>query len=233
VSDRHPTTHVARAATWEAFDEAAPTYDAWYASPHGQRAATAERALLDALLAPFPHAARTLDIGCGTGYFTGWLASRRPRVVGLDRAPAMLSALRRQHPRLPVVLADAHQLPFPRGAFDVAVFVATLEFLERPGEALTEAVRVARRGVVLVALNRWSLGGLSRRWGPQARRPLLGMAHDYAVPALVTLLRQAARERLERLRWASTLFPDGLWRVCAPIPLGDVLGVVGVLRSRP
>jgi ubiquinone/menaquinone biosynthesis C-methylase UbiE len=129
------------------------------------------------------------------------------------------------------VLGDAHQLPFPRGAFDVAVFVATLEFLERPGEALTEAVRVARRGVVLVTLNRWSLGGLSRRWGPQARRPLLGTAHDYAFPALVTLLRQAARERLERLRWTSALFPDGLWRVRAPVPLGDVLGVAAVLRS--
>jgi hypothetical protein len=98
---------------------------------------------------------------------------------------------------------------------------------------LTEAVRVARRGVVLVVLNRWSLGGLSRRWGPQARRPLLGTAHDYAVPALVTRLRQAAHGRLARLRWTSALFPDGLWRVRAPVPLGDVLGVVGVLRSRP
>jgi ubiquinone/menaquinone biosynthesis C-methylase UbiE len=131
------------------------------------------------------------------------------------------------------VLADAHQLPCRGGAFDVAAFVATLEFLERPGEALTEAVRVARQGLVLVVLNRWSLGGLSRRWGPQARRPLFGTAHDYAVPALVKLFRQAARERLERLRWTSALFPDGLWHVRAPVPLGDVLGVVSVLRSRP
>jgi hypothetical protein len=92
-------------------------------------------------------------------------------------------------------------------------------------------VRVAQHGVVLVVLNRWSLGGLSRRWGPQARRPLLGTAHDYAVPALARLLRNAARGRLARLRWASALFPDGLWRVCAPVPLGDVLGMVGVLRS--
>jgi ArsR family transcriptional regulator len=174
-----------------------------------------------------------LDVGCGTGQFTGWLAARFPRVVGLDRAPAMLAVLCHQHPRLPVVLADAHRLPFSRGAFDVAVFVATLEFLERPAEALAEAVRVARQGVVLVVLNRWSLGGLSRRWGRQARRPLLGTAHDCAVPAVVRLLRQAARGRLARLRWTSTLFPDGLWRVRAPVPLGDVLGVVGVLRSPP
>jgi ubiquinone/menaquinone biosynthesis C-methylase UbiE len=132
---------------------------------------------------------------------------------------------------LPVVLADAHQLPLRRAAVDVAVFVTTLEFLERPGEALAEAVRIARRGVVVVILNRWSLGGLSRRWGRQARRPLLGTARDYAVPEMVRLLRQAAGERLDRLRWTSTLFPDGLWRVRAPVPLGDLLGVVAVLRS--
>jgi ubiquinone/menaquinone biosynthesis C-methylase UbiE len=222
-----------RAASWEAFEDAAPTYEAWYASPRGQRVEAAERALLEWLLAPFPGEARVLEVGCGTGAFTGWLATRGAGVVGLDRAPAMLVALRRRHPRLPVVLADAHQLPFRGGAFDVAAFVATLEFLERPGEALTEAVRVARQGLVLVVLNRWSLGGLSRRWGPQARRPLFGTAHDYAVPALVKLLRQAARERLERLRWTSALFPDGLWHVRAPVPLGDVLGVVSVLRSRP
>jgi SAM-dependent methyltransferase len=122
-------------------------------------------------------------------------------------------------------------LPFRGATVDVAVCVTTLEFLERPDEALAEAVRVARRGVVLVVLNRWSLGGLSRRWGPQSRRPLLGLARDYAVPALVGHLRQAAGGRLERLRWTSALFPDGLWRVRAPVPLGDVLGVAAVLRS--
>jgi SAM-dependent methyltransferase len=229
VPDRHPATRVA--ASWEAFEQAAATYEAWYARPRGQRAAAAERALLDWLLAPFPRAACVLDVGCGTGHFTGWLASRGSRVIGLERAPAMLAGLRRRHPRLPVVLADAHRLPFRGATVDVAVCVTTLEFLERPDEALAEAVRVARRGVVLVVLNRWSLGGLSRRWGPQSRRPLLGLARDYAVPALVGHLRQAAGGRLERLRWTSALFPDGLWRVRAPVPLGDVLGVAAVLRS--
>jgi ubiquinone/menaquinone biosynthesis C-methylase UbiE len=231
MPDRRPAARVAGAASWEAFEQAAATYEAWYASPRGQRAAAAERALLERLLAPFSHPAHVLEIGCGTGHFTGWLAARYPRVVGLDRAPAMLGMLRRGHPRLPVVLADAHQLPLRRAAVDVAVFVTTLEFLERPGEALAEAVRIARRGVVVVILNRWSLGGLSRRWGRQARRPLLGTARDYAVPEMVRLLRQAAGERLDRLRWTSTLFPDGLWRVRAPVPLGDLLGVVAVLRS--
>jgi SAM-dependent methyltransferase len=143
----------------------------------------------------------------------------------------MLAGLRRRHPRLPVVLADARRLPIRRVAVDVAVFVTTLEFLDNPRAALAEAVRVARHGIVLVVRNPWNLGGLSRRWGPQARRPLLGAARDAALPTLVRLLREAAGGRLAQLRWTSTLFPDGLWGGRAPVPLGDVLGLVAMLRS--
>jgi ubiquinone/menaquinone biosynthesis C-methylase UbiE len=81
VPDRRATPRIAHATSWEAFDPAAPTYEAWYATPRGQRAAAAEQALLDWLLAPFPHAASVLDVGCGTGHFTRWLAARFPHVV--------------------------------------------------------------------------------------------------------------------------------------------------------
>lgn len=118
-------------------------------------------------------------------------------------------------------------------AVDVALFVTTPEFLEDPCTALSEAVRIARRGVAVVALNRWSVGGLSRRWGPQARRPLLGRARDYSIASLRAMLRAAAGERLREIRWASTLFPDGLWKLRAQIPLGDVIGMAALLATPP
>jgi hypothetical protein len=31
------------------------------------------------------------------------------------------------------------------------------------------------------------------------------------------------------MRWASTLFPDGLWRQRARLPVGDVLGLAAVI----
>ena len=68
---------------------------------------------------------------------------------------------------------DAHGLPFWPRAVELSVFVATLEFLERPAVALAEAVRVSRRGLLAVALNRWSPGGLNRRWGPRPISPCL------------------------------------------------------------
>jgi hypothetical protein len=103
--------------------------------------------------------------------------------------------------------------------------VTTLEFLDDPPKALAEAVRVARQGIILVVLNRWSVGGFSRRWGPQACQPLLGRARDYSVWTLRAAVEKAAGGRMERIHWASTLFPTCLWRLRGPVPVGDVIGM--------
>jgi len=216
---------------WTIFERAAGQYEAWYGTAAGRRADQAERALLEWLLQRFPTAGSVLDVGCGTGHFMAWLATQRLWALGLERAPAMLAEMRLKWPYLPAVLGDAHQLPFRSGAVDVVLFVTALEFLEEPAAALAEAVRVARQGVVVVALNRWSLGGLSRRWGAQAKRPLLGQARDYSMSELQTQVRRAAGPRLQAVYWASTLLPNGLWRRCVHIALGDVLGLTAVLAA--
>jgi len=215
--------------SWKLFEAAAGAYAGWYATPRGQRVDRAERAVLAWLLRPFPNVRDVLDIGCGTGHFTEWLATSGLRTVGLDRSPAMLAELHRRFPHIPVLHGDAHRLPMRAAAVDVAAFVTTLEFLEQPHTALSEAVRVARQGVVVVTLNRWSVGGLSRRYGPQAHRPLLGCARDYSVVSLRVMLTAAAGERLREIHWASTLFPDGAWKLRARIPLGDVIGMAAIL----
>ena len=212
-------------AAWQLFERGAPGYEGWYATRRGRRADLAERALLERLLAPFVAAQSALEVGCGTGHFARWLAGRVPHVVGLDRAPSMLAAARRLDPRLLLVEGDAHHLPVRSGAVDLGVFVFTLEFLEDPARALAEAARAARAGLIVVALNRWSLGGLSRRWGRDARRPVLGRAHDFTLPSLRALATVAAGPRLRTLRWASALFPGGLARRSARVPLGGVIGL--------
>jgi len=99
----------------------------------------------------------------------------------------MLAEARRRHPRLPLLQGDAHDLPLRSHAVDLSVFVITLEFVERPVVVLAEAVRVARQGALVVALNRRSLGGFSRRWGPDANRSLLGRALDFTLAFLRAL----------------------------------------------
>ena len=173
-----------------------------------------------------------LEIGCGTGHFTRWLAARGCAAIGLDRSPAMLREARTLVGGTPLVLADAQRLPLRDGAVDVSALVTTLEFLERPERALKESVRVSKRGLVLVVLNRWSLGAFSRRWGPKSRGPLLACARDLSHSRLRDALERAAGERLLGMRQRSTLLPRPLDRILVPLPFGDVLGVAVELRER-
>jgi SAM-dependent methyltransferase len=215
--------------SWQLFERAAVGYEAWYATPRGRRVDRAERSLLGTLLTSVPDARTVVDVGCGTGHFAAWLRRESFDVVGLDRSPAMLARMRQDHPSIPVVLGDAVRLPFRAGAVDATLLVTVLEFLEEPAAALAEAVRVARHGVVVLILNRWSVGGLSRRIGPQARGSLLASARDTTLLELRRGLRVAAGERLRAVRGASTLFPDGLWAVASRLPLGDVIGMAVTL----
>jgi SAM-dependent methyltransferase len=134
-------------------------------------------------------------------------------------------------PSIPFILGDACALPFPDGSVSAVVFIAALEFLEDPIRALREAVRVARNGVVAIALNRYSIGGLSRRWGEQARGNILSRARDYSLGSLRAGLRTAAGSRLRDFRWGSALFPDGLWKLETCVPLGDVIGIAASLAD--
>jgi ubiquinone/menaquinone biosynthesis C-methylase UbiE len=216
--------------TWRIFDAKAVAYEDWYATPKGQRVDRAERELIAWLLRCVPSAGDLLDIGCGTGHFTHWLHAQGKRAIGLDRSPGMLATMRGRRPDVPGVLGDADHLPIRSRGVEVVLFVTSLEFLSRPQAALAEAVRVARSGLILVVLNRWSLGGLSRRVGPQALQPLLGQAHDYSLPALQTLVRDAAQGRLQGLHWRSGVFPRNLCPTPSRLPLGDVIGLAATLR---
>lgn len=211
---------------WEPFERHAAGYEAWYETARGRRVAEIEWALLEWLLAGLGESGgRLLEVGSGSGHFGRRLSGAGWRVVGLDRAPAMLRASRGLTPAFPVILGDAARLPCPDGGADLVLCLTSLEFLPDPAAALAEGVRVARRALLLVVMNRWSLGGLSRRLGPQSRRPLLSQARDYSLGELAALARTAAGERLRSLAWTSTLFPGPLRARRARLPLGDVLGL--------
>lgn len=216
--------------SWQLFEPRVAGYASWYAKGRGASVSQAEQRLLDRLLAAFPSARTGVEVGCGTGHFTRWLNTRLSPVVGLERSPGMLGVARWIDARLPVIQSDAHCLPFGDRSVDLVLFVTSLEFLDDADQALAEAVRVARQGLVLIVLNRWSAGGLSRRWGAQSRKPILSQARDYTLPELRTAVSRAAGARLTRLSWQSALFPGPLWRLQAPVPLEEVLGLAAALR---
>jgi SAM-dependent methyltransferase len=206
------------------FDEhIAAHYEAWYDAPEGQRADALEKGLLGRLMESFSDAHSILEVGCGTGHFTRWLNEQGLAVAGLDLSPAML-AQARALAGIPLVRADAGRLPFADGTFDLVAFITTLEFLVRPREALAEALRVTRQGLLLGVLNRRSLIGLRRRLAGLLRPTVYGAAHFYSVGELECLLWSVAGEE-SAIAWHTTLFPRGWPWPRSALPWGGFIGM--------
>lgn len=201
------------------FDAAvAARYERWYETPAGRRAERAERGLLGTLLADVPPGSRVLDIGCGTGRFSRWLAESGYRVVGVDRSMPMLAAAQRRSSG-PWVQGDAQALPIRDGACAAAIFVTALEFVPDPLIAVREALRVAEWRVVIVALSAWSLGWWLRRWR-RSEGPIVAQARRWSPVALARLVQRAAARRPVHITWRTALAPRGLPDA---LPWGEVV----------
>jgi SAM-dependent methyltransferase len=66
-----------------------------------------------------------IELGCGTAYFSSWLARRGARVVGLDNSARQLASARRYQREFgvefPLIHGNAEQVPLAAGSFDVAL----------------------------------------------------------------------------------------------------------------
>ena len=104
-----------------------------------------------------------LDVACGAGFGLTMLSEAGANPIGVDYDAGSLSDIHRAQPRVGLTRADATQLPFNDGAFDV---IATFETIEHVGDAramVLELRRVLRRGGRLV------LSTPNRLFGPPER----------------------------------------------------------------
>jgi demethylmenaquinone methyltransferase/2-methoxy-6-polyprenyl-1,4-benzoquinol methylase len=91
-------------------------YDRVYAKPERQDELRAMERWLPAQL----RGRRVLEVACGTGYWTQFVAPVARSVVAIDAVPEPLEVAQRRICRRDVtfVLGDAYHLPFDSGAFD-------------------------------------------------------------------------------------------------------------------
>ena len=198
-------------------------YEAWYETV-GRRADRLERELLERLLTGFPQARTLLEIGCGTGHFTRWFTDQGLWAVGLDVSSPMLAEAIRLGSRS-CLLGDTLLLPFPNTTFDLVVLITTLEFVADPGQALSEAMRLARFGLMLGVLNRYSWLAWQLK---HSGEPLWQVARFFTPAELVHLVRRAAGREVEVV-WRTTLWP--LWSRQLPLALGGFIGLAVKLNK--
>src|SRR5580700_1644411 len=108
------------------------------------------------VLPPSLDGADSLELGCGTGYVSAWLARRGARPVGLDNSAAQLAtaaALQdRFGLRFPLIHASAEQVPFGDATFDLAISEYGASNWCDPYAWIPEAARVLRPGGQLIFL---------------------------------------------------------------------------------
>jgi SAM-dependent methyltransferase len=95
-----------------------------------------------------------VELGCGTAYFSAWLARRGARVVGVDPTPAQLETARRLQREtgveFPLIEAIGEDVPLPDSSFDLVHSEYGASLWADPYRWIPEAARLLRPGGRLI-----------------------------------------------------------------------------------
>ena len=118
----------------------------------------------EAIVGVFPKDVDGIDaveLGCGTGYVSAWLARRGARPVGIDPTPGQLDILRSCQREFdlsyPIVRAAGEHVPLRSGSFDLAISEYGAAIWADPYRWIPEAARLLRSGGELIFLGNSSL----------------------------------------------------------------------------
>ncbi|MFE0687449.1 class I SAM-dependent methyltransferase [Streptomyces sp. JH002] len=167
---------------------------------------------------------RAIELGCGTGYVSAWLARAGARVVGVDVSARQLETARALRDEFglgfALVQADAGRVPCRDGVFDFAISEYGASLWCDPQHWIPEAARLLAPGGRLVFVRPSPLFAMCLpergEVGPELLRPLFGLrrlewqrgATEFNLPhgELIGLLRKTGFEVEELLELAA---PEG------------------------
>ena len=97
-----------------------------------------------------------IELGCGTGYVSAWLARRGARPVGIDNSEAQLRSARAFQREFglefPLIHGNAEDVPLPDAGFDLAISEYGASIWCDPYRWIPEAARLLRPGGRLIFL---------------------------------------------------------------------------------
>jgi SAM-dependent methyltransferase len=125
----------------------------------------------------------TIELGCGTAYWSAWLARRGARPVGIDNSEKQLETARRlqgEHGlKFPLLHGSAEDVPLENASFDLAISEYGASLWCDPNLWIAEASRLLRPGGELIFLTNSVLVVLCLRDTEAAtevlQRPQFGM----------------------------------------------------------
>jgi SAM-dependent methyltransferase len=97
-----------------------------------------------------------IELGCGTGYVSAWLARRGAHPVGIDNSEMQLATARRLQQEhgleFPLIHGNAETVPLPDASFDLAISEYGASIWADPYRWIPEASRLLRPGGELIFL---------------------------------------------------------------------------------
>jgi len=166
-------------------------YDRWCQSAEGRIVDLSLPRLVPTMLDPLP-GERILDVGCGSGNHILAFEKLGLEGSGVDPSPAMIEQAReRLGVRCRLYRGEAEDLPFEDNEFHLVSLINTLEFVDKPLEALREAGRVASRKVFIITMNGFSCFGVGARIKGLFGDPLFRSARMFSIMELKSLIEAA------------------------------------------
>jgi ubiquinone/menaquinone biosynthesis C-methylase UbiE len=215
---------------WYFNPDIAEEYESYYEGKY-KDADIQEKNLIKFLLDQIDGVRTILEVGCGTAHFTRWLESLGYKVVGADISMVMLDVAKRLWKECKLVNARSEHLPFKDKSFDVLAFITCLEYMPDLIQVFREAKRVARKGIIMGLMNRWSPPTIRRIIQVKlGKNPYYKNARFYSLPMIRSIIKKAFNgEDYEILEWRSAVFPKflrmkGLYK----IPFGGSFLGIGV-----
>jgi len=164
---------------------------------------------------------KVLDIGCGGGFLSNYLANSDFIVNGLDASAQSLSIAKRYDGtgRACYVMGDAYHLPYAGGEFQAACAMDFLEHVDEPQSVIAEAARVLRPSGLLffATFNRnfisWLIGIKGVEWFVRNTPPRLHELSHFIKPSELRAMCEASGLRVNELHGFAPQFNQAFWRM--------------------